>query len=144
MCGFYLNELLLRLLPREDAHEQLFDYYKYTLNNLAGKNLKNANESLATYLRRFELYMLQEIGYAVPLKMDGNDMPIDGDKAYRYEAEYGACTLSTTKNGVQLNGQSLLDMANDDYSNVQTKQQSKQGANRPSNKKNKRVYGWFQ
>ena len=27
MCGFYLNELLLRLLPREDAHEDLFAYY---------------------------------------------------------------------------------------------------------------------
>ena len=25
MCGFYLNELLLRLLPREDSHEALFD-----------------------------------------------------------------------------------------------------------------------
>src|SRR5204862_1941530 len=27
MCGFYLNELLLRLLPRDDAHEALFDSY---------------------------------------------------------------------------------------------------------------------
>jgi len=26
-CGFYLNELLLRLLPREDAHDALFDAY---------------------------------------------------------------------------------------------------------------------
>ena len=35
MCGFYLNELLLRLLPREDAHEALFDYYHATLKTLA-------------------------------------------------------------------------------------------------------------
>ena len=35
MCGFYLNELLLRLLPREDAHETLFDYYTSTMQTLA-------------------------------------------------------------------------------------------------------------
>ena len=31
MCGFYLNELLLRLLPREDPHEALYAYYAQTL-----------------------------------------------------------------------------------------------------------------
>lgn len=120
MCGFYLNELLLRLLPREDAHEQLFDYYQLALKALA------QGQDLATYLRRFELQLLQEMGYAVPLLTDESDAPILKDKVYCYEAEYGACELSATKNGVQLQGQSLLDMANDDYSSTQTKQQSKQ------------------
>src|SRR3954454_22214796 len=36
MCGFYLNELVLRLLPREDAHEALFDAYTEALARLAG------------------------------------------------------------------------------------------------------------
>src|SRR5207344_416575 len=31
MCGFYLNELILRLLPREDPHEALFDAYAEAL-----------------------------------------------------------------------------------------------------------------
>ena len=35
ICGFYLNELLLRLLPREDPHEALFDYYRQTLRDLS-------------------------------------------------------------------------------------------------------------
>src|SRR5688572_28816372 len=35
MCGFYLNELLLRLLPREDPHEALFDFYSASLDHLA-------------------------------------------------------------------------------------------------------------
>jgi DNA repair protein RecO (recombination protein O) len=120
MCGFYLNELLLRLLPREDEHEQLFEYYQATLKKLA------AGKILATHLRRFELKMLQEMGYAVPLEMDENDEPIVAEHQYRYEAEYGACALSATKNGVELSGQTLLDMAKDDYSNPQTQQQSKQ------------------
>ncbi|HQO17001.1 MAG TPA: DNA repair protein RecO, partial [Methylotenera sp.] len=38
MCGFYMNELLLRLLPREDAHEALFEYYQTTLNTLSKSN----------------------------------------------------------------------------------------------------------
>ena len=120
MCGFYLNELLLRLLPREDAHEALFDYYQATLKTLS------KGESLATHLRRFELKLLQEMGYAVPLREDENGELVLGDKTYRYEAEYGASAPHKTKNGVQLSGKTLLDMASDDYTNTQTQQQSKQ------------------
>jgi len=120
MCGFYLNELLLRLLPREDAHEQLFDYYQATL-----KALTKGTE-LAMHLRRFELNLLQEMGYAVPLVIDENDAPISQESNYRYEAEYGACALSATKNGVELSGKTLIDMARDNYESVQTQQQSKQ------------------
>src|SRR5262245_18854433 len=38
MCGFYVNELLLRLLPRDDPHEALFDAYGDTLGNLAARS----------------------------------------------------------------------------------------------------------
>jgi DNA repair protein RecO (recombination protein O) len=120
MCGFYMNELLLRLLPREDAHENLFEYYDATLKTLA------TDDNLAITLRRFELKLLQEMGYAVPLLQDENDGEIDVDKTYRYEAEYGACALSVTKNGVQLRGKTMLDMARDDYGDTQTQAQSKQ------------------
>jgi DNA repair protein RecO (recombination protein O) len=120
MCGFYMNELLLRLLPREDAHENLFDYYVEALQTLANE------PDLATTLRRFELKLLQEMGYAVPLLIDENDAPIIANTDYRYEAEYGASELKNTKNGVQLLGKTLLDMARDDYSDVQTQNQSKQ------------------
>ena len=124
MCGFYLNELLLRLLPREDSHGALFEYYSITLKTLA------FSQDLATTLRRFELKLLQELGYAIPLNNDVNDAPILAEAAYRYEAEHGAVRLSgqinATQNGIQLAGRTLIDMANDDYANVQTQQQSKQ------------------
>jgi len=120
MCGFYLNELLLRLLPREDPHEALFEYYSATLKTLT------TTQDLATTLRRFELKLLQELGYAVPLLLDENEESIIADKNYRYEAEFGACALSATKNGVQLSGNTMLDMAKDNYINVQTQTQSKQ------------------
>lgn len=120
MCGFYMNELLLRLLPREDAHENLFAYYQATLKTLA------ESQHLAITLRRFELKLLQEMGYAVPLLKDENDAEIMADKNYRYEAEYGACEISVSKNGVQLRGKTMLDMARDEYADSITQSQSKQ------------------
>ncbi len=126
MCGFYMNELLLRLLPREDAHETLFAYYSQTLSELSSIKTVHNSMALAIILRRFELRLLQEMGYAVPLLQDEHDQEIVPDKVYRYEAEYGACELSATKNGVQLLGQTLLDMANNQFDALQTRQQSKQ------------------
>jgi DNA repair protein RecO (recombination protein O) len=123
MCGFYLNELLLRLLPREDAHENLFTYYKDALKTLAN------GQDLASTLRRFELKLLQELGYAVPLTVDENQTEIQADMKYLYLPERGACQLQTQslqQNGVQLLGKTLLEMASDDYTNATTKQQSKQ------------------
>jgi len=123
MCGFYLNELLLRLLPREDPHEALFEYYSATLKILG------SGEDLASTLRRFELKLLQELGYAIPLGEDADNTAIVSTHSYRYEAEHGAIRLNAalkhTQNGVQLSGGTLLAMANDDYSLSQTQQQSK-------------------
>jgi len=128
MCGFYLNELLLRLLPREDPHEALFAYYAETLKALASE------QHLATTLRRFELKFLQELGYAIPLQSDVNNTPIVMQQAYRYEAEHGAYPIRSAsaryetryESGVQLSGKTLIDMLSDDYSDEQTQQQSKQ------------------
>ena len=124
MCGFYLNELLLRLLPREDPHESLFEYYSATLKILAN------GEGLATTLRRFELKLLQELGYAIPLQQDASSAQILEDANYRYIAEHGATKLHGSpmrvNNGIQLRGKTLIDMASDDYGSVQTQQQSKQ------------------
>lgn len=124
MCGFYLNELLLRLLPREDPHEALFAYYADTLKTLA------SGENLATTLRRFELKFLQELGYAIPLSVDANGQAIQAHQNYRYEAEHGAYKLNGVAghydNGVKLSGSTLINVLNDDYSLEQTRQQSKQ------------------
>lgn len=123
MCGFYMNELLLRLLPREDPHEALFEYYSATLKTLAKEN------DLATTLRRFELKLLQELGYAIPLSVDNNNLPIADEGIYRYEAEIGATRVipsNRDKKSMQLSGKTLIDMEKDDYSHAQTQQQSKQ------------------
>ncbi len=122
MCGFYLNELLLRLLPREDSHEALFDVYAQTLISLS-----HAPSDSANILRRFELRLLQSLGYAVPLTHNIKNEMVLSEAQYYYVPEMGPVSVrhDYQENGVQLLGKTLLDMANDDYSDVQTQQQSK-------------------
>src|SRR5512144_2623587 len=57
LCGVYLNELLLKLLPREDAHLALYDEYQAALAELV------AGAEQARVLRRFEVRLLAELGY---------------------------------------------------------------------------------
>lgn len=59
MSAWYMNELLLRLLPREDAHETLFEAYDEALRQLA------QGSSAAGALRRFEWILLTETGYGL-------------------------------------------------------------------------------
>jgi DNA repair protein RecO (recombination protein O) len=67
LCGFYLNELLLKLLAREDPHAALFDDYAEALASLVAGPTAAAQ---AMVLRRFELRLLAELGYALPLTHD--------------------------------------------------------------------------
>ena len=67
MSCWYLNELLFRLLPREDAHPGLFDVYVTTLQRLAAGDAAGA-------LRRFEWILLRETGYGLDVEEpDFND-----------------------------------------------------------------------
>jgi DNA repair protein RecO (recombination protein O) len=58
LSGYYLNELVLRLLARDDPHPQLFDTYAAAVAVLASKH----GEALEPALRAFELLLLREIG----------------------------------------------------------------------------------
>jgi len=120
ICGFYLNELLLKLLHRDDPHEQLFLYYQETLQELARRT------DYAAVLRRFEMNLLKELGYALTLAHDADSgAAIEPDVPYRYVFERGPVRQKTGQNGVELLGKTLLDMADDDYGDPVTLQQSK-------------------
>jgi DNA repair protein RecO (recombination protein O) len=84
LCGFYLNELLLKLLPREDPHPQLFRDYEAALVELAG------GAEQAPVLRRFELRLLAELGYALPLTHEADTgRPVDPAERYYYAFDRG-------------------------------------------------------
>ena len=58
LSGYYLNELLMRLLARDDPHPTLFDVYAATVQLLASQNA----DTLQLALRAFELRLLRDIG----------------------------------------------------------------------------------
>lgn len=121
ICGFYLNELLLKLTPRDDPHERLFSAYEGTLAALA-----DGGEQAAA-LRRFELALLRELGYGVILDRDvGRDEPVARDHTYVYVVERGPVSVGAAPgNGVELSGQTLIDMQSGTFDRSTTQQQSK-------------------
>jgi DNA repair protein RecO (recombination protein O) len=118
MCGFYLNELLLKMLPRDDAHEALFDHYTGALSRLA------AREPPAAVLRAFERRLLAELGYAPLLDREAaSGAPIDPARHYAYEPDRGP--LVGGSGGMRVSGQTLLDVAADEYSRPETREEAR-------------------
>src|SRR6202140_3132117 len=90
LCGFYLNELLLKMLPREDPHPQLFREYQSTLSKLAG------GAEQAPVLRQFEVQLLAQLGYALPLTHEVDSaLPADPGARYYYAFDRGPRTLAS-------------------------------------------------
>lgn len=87
MSGFYLNELLLRLLPREDRHDRLFDAYATALAQLA-----EAPDHRP--LRVFELVLLEELGYGLELAREAaSGEPLDPDRYYHFQPGHGVLAV---------------------------------------------------
>lgn len=131
ICGYYLNELLVRLTAREDPHPRLFDAYAEAVRALG------RGEPESPILRRFELALLQELGYEAGLAHEGDSgEPVRPEGRYLYIIERGPLRLeSLEEEGVNaaalreqplLSGQTLLDMAAGDFSRAETLAQSKQ------------------
>ena len=73
MGGFYLNELMLKLLAREDPHEGLYLAYDEALAAF------RAGDPPARALRRFERKLLRELGYGMQLERDVAGDPIQAE-----------------------------------------------------------------
>ena len=126
MLGYYLNELLLKLLPREDAHPALFEAYAASLQALS------RGEPHESRLRLFEKTLLKELGYGLSLERDAlSGQPVEADRSYQYLVERGPVEASATPDDAgrctmrTIRGKTLLDLARDDYSDSQTLAESK-------------------
>jgi len=119
MCGFYVNELLLKLLPRDDAHESLFDIYAGALAGLA-------SQEVSAVLRDFEKRLLAELGYAPLLETDAASHPIDPERMYNYEPDRGPVPANGSRGGqVVVSGRTLLDVAAGDYARAETRDEAR-------------------
>lgn len=110
-CGWYVSELLLRLLARHDPHPALFDAYAGTLAALA------ADAEAA--LRGFEKRLLAELGY-------GLDLPGDllATAWYRYDADQGLLRVEAQAPQA-IRGASLIDLRDDRYGDAQSRRDAR-------------------
>lgn len=97
--GWYLNELLLKLVQRRDPHPQLFDAYVEALQRIAGEHAQAG-------LRFFEMRLLAETGYGLHLDDD-----IDAATHYRLDAD-GALRAAPAS-ASSYSGASLMALAQD-------------------------------
>ena len=127
LCGFYINELMLKLLAREDPHENLFVDYQAALQALAVPAVTPAG--FAAILRRFEKRLLAELGYAQPFEHEADSgTAIEAEREYIYVLERGALPqkIAGMQPAMAIRGKTLLDLAADDYRDPTTLTQSKQ------------------
>ncbi len=110
--GFYLNELLVRLLHRHDPHEALYGAYRQALLSLG------RGEEHEAVLRIFEKHLLGELGYGLVLDHDIDSAPLDAQAVYDYLPERGPRRLSSDAGpgeGVLIRGASLLALARERF-----------------------------
>jgi len=86
LSGYYLNELLMRMLAREDPHPVLFDAYSATVQLLASQSM----DTLQLALRAFELRLLRDIGLLPMLDAETATLrPLEAHTRYVLVAEAG-------------------------------------------------------
>ncbi|WAC64436.1 DNA repair protein RecO [Pseudoxanthomonas sp. SL93] len=111
LAAFYLNELVLRLAPRNDPLPDLFEAYARTREGL------RTGHALAWTLRCFERDLLDAIGFGFALDQDGDGQPIDPAARYRLDPEHGPRRLLSDRGHDERShaatGRALLALASD-------------------------------
>ena len=107
-CGFYLAELALRLIRRDDPHPKSW----YAYGTALGRLTEGVREQA---LRHFELALLEEIGYGIQLERDAEGAPVDEGRRYRYLVERGPVpSVPGSTEGVDVLGETLRRLARGD------------------------------
>jgi len=98
LSGYYINELVLRLLARDDPHPRLFDLYAQVVQVLAAGH----DGTIAPALRAFELLLLRDIGLLPNLDLQTLTLaPLQANTAYSLFAEGGLRSLASHEsNGI--------------------------------------------
>jgi DNA repair protein RecO (recombination protein O) len=120
LCGFYLNEIIIKLLTRDDPQPLLFDEYVATINQLAHV------EPVPIVLRKFELNLLKMAGVVNDLSFCTQQRrKVAPDSLYIVDPDSGTRPASENEGGVKIHGKTLIDMQAANYSDSNTQMQSK-------------------
>ena len=119
--GYYINELILKLLHRFDEHKDLYDAYDKTVRSLIN------NEDANVQLRLFEKTLLQEIGFGIILDHDvETGKSIKGTSSYQYVPQYGPVAAEETSQvGLQVSGNTLIALQNEYFATGESRNQAR-------------------
>jgi DNA repair protein RecO (recombination protein O) len=121
MTGFYINEIILRLLHKHESHPELFDTYNTTVKELSNSN---TDQSLIRY---FEKNLLQSLGYGLIFAPDlhtGSEIAAEND--YHYKLDLGPTSNSNdSRAGIPVSGKTLIDLNNETLIHTKNKKEAK-------------------
>ena len=107
LAGYYLNELMMRLLARDDPHPALFDVYASAVRVLA----MDDPHTLQPALRAFELLLLREVGFLPSLDLQtGTLAPLDSEQRYSLRPEGGLVEAHEEDSRGSLTGNQWLEV----------------------------------
>lgn len=124
LAGFYVNELLMRLLLRDSPCSHIFCAYQEVLAALL------AQQDLWVCLRIFEKNLLSALGYELNLTHDvSTGEALLPDAHYLYLLENGPVRIDANcvvqKGALIFSGKSLLDLARNNLQSASSRQQAK-------------------
>lgn len=103
LCGFYMNELMMRLLHKEDPHPALLSAYDEALHTMASANTPTA---LSIALRLFEKTLLHELGYGLPFSH------LQSNLYYQFRIQEGFSVCASHDQETVFYGEDLLNISN--------------------------------
>jgi len=98
LAAFYVNELVLRLAPRQDPLPELYDAYGQVRAQLAGAS------ALAWALRRFERDLLDALGFGFDWTCAADGQPLDPAARYRLDPQEGPLRLLSERSTAERRG----------------------------------------
>ena len=108
----YINELLMRLLPKDAAQEDLFLLYEQFLHKVT------RGDELEITLRHFELDLLDMLGYGLDLENDiDRNESIESNKNYSFVPERGFRESSNSN----FSGEDIINIRTRELSKVSKK-----------------------
>lgn len=121
MCGFYLNELLMHLIQRDDPYPVVYELYQQTLQQLAEQS------HLQGPLRRFEKRLLERLGYGLPLQHEAHTKEvIRADCYYHYVRDRGFLRCAEdSEDSSKFSGKHLLAIREEQWDDEEVMQDAK-------------------
>ncbi len=108
LCGLYINELMVKLLPLHEPELAIFSAYQNALESL------QMTENTQLTLRLFEKRLLSQLGYGLVLDREfANGQLIAEQQQYYYQADAGLARWYPGQKQTAISGRSLQHLADE-------------------------------